>query len=131
MAARTPNPYRDDVRSYARAEAKKREQRRGIDDNQPGLFSQQDRETQKRAAFAATPRTGTTRRAVYDAIASAGARGMTDHEIAEATGLTYSSLGPRRRELISGGWVRDSGKTRTIHLRNVSEQTVWIVARAL
>jgi uracil-DNA glycosylase family 4 len=82
-----------------------------IDDNSVGLWSGSDPDTSKRAALAVFPKAGTQRRAVYDIIAAAP-DGLTDDEIARATKMDYNSFGPRRRELVTGGWVFDSGRER-------------------
>lgn len=39
--------------------------------------------------------------------------------------MNPSTERPRRVELVKGGWIRDSGKTRKTH--SGSEATVWIV----
>lgn len=72
------------------------------------------RDTARAAALAALPTAGQNRRRVLDAIAGSGVHlpGMTDREIAEATGLPENSVRPRRVELVEGGWIEDSGGRR-------------------
>jgi hypothetical protein len=64
------------------------------------------------AADAIAPVAATLRRLVYEAIAAAGADGLTDEEMLAAVGLQPSSGRPRRIELVRAGLVVDSGRTR-------------------
>jgi len=84
--------------------------------------------TSKAAALAAEPRTGSNRRRVLDAVAAVARDprtvGLTDVEIQRATGLNPNSARPRRRELVMGGWLEDSGRTREHHGR---EHAVWVL----
>ena len=89
----------------------------------PGQAHARARDTERAAALAVTPRTGTQRRRVLEAIAAAGADGLTDHELADTTGLYLYSAAPRRTELLRGGWVRDSGRRRATPLGG--EAAVW------
>lgn len=83
------------------------------------------RETERAAALAAMPRTGTNRLRALAAIALAGRDGLTDHELAERTGIYLYSVAPRRVELMKGGWVRDSGHRR--ETPNGTPAVVWIL----
>lgn len=85
-------------------------------------------ETETSAARSAWPRFGTQRMTVLAAIAKAGDEGLTDHELADETGLFLYSCAPRRTELLHGGWVRDSGRRRTTPLG--AEAAVWVLADA-
>jgi transcription initiation factor IIE alpha subunit len=76
------------------------------------------------AANKALPRSGTQRRAVYDAIANAR-RGLTDDEIVSLLGLSPNSVRPRRVELVGSGLVVDSGRTRENDLGN--QCIIWVV----
>lgn len=67
-------------------------------------------ETQRLAAVAVYPQSGTSRRKVLDAIGQAGERGLTDEQAQAVTGLNPSTQRPRRVELVEGGWVKDSGR---------------------
>lgn len=53
-------------------------------------------------------------------------KGLTDEEVQQATGLNPSSERPRRGELLTGGWVRDTGETRST--RSGRQATVWDVS---
>ena len=66
-------------------------------------------ETQRRAAVAAYPRTGTWRRKVLDEIGRAGERGMTDEELYGALRGDENTIRPRRNELLNDGWIEESG----------------------
>jgi hypothetical protein len=85
--------------------------------------------TSAAAAAAVEPRTGTQRRAVLDAVGQVARDprlvGLTDVELGAATGLRPNSLRPRRKELIDGGWLEDSGRTRTHH---GNEHIVWVLS---
>lgn len=59
-------------------------------------------------------------RVVLDALASAGPRGMTSHEIAAATGRDLVSISPRMRPLVEKGKVREAGRR--------DGRTVWAIA---
>lgn len=79
--------------------------------------------TERAAAFAVQPRTGTQRWAVLDAISSSSA-GLTDEEVRECLdGIRYSSECARRQELQQGGWIEDSGRTRLTRAGNAA--IVW------
>lgn len=95
-----------------------------------------DGEVQRIAAELALPRSGSKRRLVYDVIVAGGADGVINDEIVNATGMSYSHLGPRSRELrgakIRGSdppryhpiLVADSGRTRLGEAG--APQIVWI-----
>jgi hypothetical protein len=86
------------------------------------------RAARKAAALLVEPRPGTKRRAVLDAVAAVARDvrtvGLTDVEIQRATGLSPNSARPRRVELVNGGWLADSGRTREHFGR---EHTVWVL----
>ena len=69
-------------------------------------------ETSRAAAERIRPLSSIARQRVYDAILASGERGLTDAEIRELTGLVSDTARPRRRELVKGGFVRDSGRER-------------------
>jgi hypothetical protein len=83
-------------------------------------------DTERIAAALITPRTGLARRRVLDAIADAPA-GLTDYELAHVTGLRLYTAAPRRNELVSGGWVEDSGDRRPTDSGTLA--AVWILTR--
>ncbi len=68
--------------------------------------------TQKSAAAAAFPRSGTQRMRVLKVIAAAGATGRTDEEVQKELGEVEGALRTRRKELEVGGWVQNSGALR-------------------
>ncbi len=109
-------------------------------DPQPGVLPPPDRpgpaqrqraarRTSKAAAAAVEPRTGSQRHRVLAAVAQVSRDpalvGLTDVELGAATGIRPNSLRPRRGELVDGGWLEDSGRTRVHHGR---EHTVWVLS---
>jgi hypothetical protein len=94
----------------------------------PGKVRSDGSRTSAAAAKLAEPRSGTNRRAVLDAVAAVARDvqtvGLTDVEIQRATGLNPNSARPRRVELVDGGWLADSGRTREHYGR---EHTVWVL----
>jgi hypothetical protein len=75
-----------------------------------GLARSDGRATAKRAALQALPASGRNRRKVLDAVAQVARDpklvGLTDLQIAQATGLRDNSVRPRRVELVDGGWLQ-------------------------
>lgn len=86
------------------------------------------RETERAAAWATMPRAGTQRLRVLLAIALAGDAGRTDEELELGLEMRRPSPGNRRGELVAGGWVRDSGRTRPT--TSGSPAVVWILTEA-
>lgn len=82
-------------------------------------------DTERAAAMAVMPRSGTQRLRVLEAIAASD--GLTDAELAVVTGLYLYSAAPRRCELAAGGWVCDSGRRRTTEHGNAA--SVWTLTR--
>jgi hypothetical protein len=76
--------------------------------------------TSARAARSVEPRTGTQRGRVLSQMCASG--GATDFELVRHLGLLDSSVRPRRGELVDGGYVADSGRTRECR---GSDWTVW------
>lgn len=72
----------------------------------------QGHRTEISAAELVLPRAGILRRKALETIAASDG-GMTDQELAEATGEYLYTIAPRRSELLQSGWLRDSGRTRT------------------
>ena len=70
------------------------------------------RDTEVAAAQLITPIAGTLRCIALDAFRDAGPRGLTDQELAGATGRYLYTIAPRRVELVQQGWVQDSGARR-------------------
>jgi len=69
-------------------------------------------DTSRDAAEAVRPDANRLRSVVYAAIRGAGPDGLTDEEGIGRTGLSPSTYRPRRVELVAGGMVRESGRTR-------------------
>lgn len=81
-------------------------------------------DTEQKAAFAVFPRSGSQRLRVLFAIAYSG-DGLNDGEIEHETGIARPSVNPRRRELVYGGWVEDSGRRRPTGAGG--EGAVWVL----
>lgn len=90
-----------------------------------GLVRSDSPQTSRDGAADVFPRSGTKRLAVLQALSRSGVEGATDDELCEMLSSSYSSVGPRRRELVAGGWVEDSGRTRLGS--SGSHQTVWVL----
>lgn len=82
------------------------------------------RTTEDAAKWAAYPKSGGHRERVLDALAQSF-HGYTDQELEHLLNLPRPSAGNRRGELVAGGWVRDSGRTRRTEAGN--EATVWVM----
>lgn len=84
--------------------------------------------TSREAALAILPKTGGQRRRVLEAVASVArdprTAGLTDPEIQSMTGLGQNSERPRRVELVRGGWLEDSGRTRD---HAGSAHVIWVL----
>jgi len=101
-----------------------------------GLARHDGRATAKDAALRAAPNAGTNRRRVLDAVAQVARDpklvGLTDLQIAQATGLRDNSVRPRRVELVDGGWLEPAtGSDGTIVTREHygREHTVWVLTQ--
>lgn len=78
--------------------------------NYPGPSHRNAPETSRQAALANAPRSGTQRAKVLLALYD---HALTDDEIAATTDLVGNAVRPRRGELVSGGFVEDSGHRRS------------------
>ena len=84
-------------------------------------------ETSREAALRITPRAGSLRHLVLGFIWSRGERGATDAEVEEALGLRHQTASARRRELVIGGFVRNSGEKRKTP--SGCRASVWVLAK--
>jgi hypothetical protein len=95
-----------------------------------GKARRKARDTSKLAALAVLPASGRQRRRVLDAVVAVARNpqivGLTDVQLAHATGLPPNSVRPRRVELVDGGWLEPAGTTREHHGR---EHTVWVLTQ--
>lgn len=82
--------------------------------------------TSSAAAKKAYPRTGTQRRAIFDAIGDCGERGATDYELEVRFGWKHQSVSATRNGLVADGWVADSGKRRETD--SGAFAVVWVLA---
>lgn len=93
------------------------------DQNMVGQHHSKAQATERAAAWAVLPRSGTQRMTVLRAIVNSD-DGLTDSELEQTTGIYQYSAAPRRNELVNGGWVKDSGRTRETQ-RN-ADAAVWV-----
>lgn len=96
-----------------------------FDWNTDGLVRNDHPDTSREAARLIRPVTGKARRQVYEAIRSR-ADGMTDEELQTVLQMSPSTQRPRRVELVEGGLVRDSGRTRKT--KSGRSAIVWVTA---
>lgn len=68
------------------------------------------RDTSRAAALSAAPRAGTKRALVLQAIVDMG--GLTDEEMQKIIPMSPNTQRPRRVELVTGGFIKDSGQRR-------------------
>ncbi|MET7989839.1 hypothetical protein ABZU76_02910 [Amycolatopsis sp. NPDC005232] len=90
--------------------------------NREGIVSADPAATSARAAQLVVPRSGTQRARLLDYIVTAPA-GVTDFEAERDLGLLGNAVRPRRNELVAGGYVIDSGKTRR---HRGTEWSIWL-----
>lgn len=81
-------------------------------DKQIALPFQRHSATSKDAAASIEPAAGTLRSRVWGFLVERGANGATDEEIQNMLDMAQNTERPRRIELVNGGLVRDSGRTR-------------------
>lgn len=99
-----------------------------------GRFRRESPES-RQAALSNFPRSGTQRATILYRISRAGAKGATRDELAEWLGLGVSTVNPRVRELLDGGWLEvasdPQGKRRTRKTRAGQAAAVMVLtARA-
>lgn len=96
--------------------------------DQIALPFQRHSATSRDAAISAEGSAGSLRRQVWSFLMERGQAGATDEEIQTMLEINPSTQRPRRIELVNGGLVRDSGRTRLTQSRR--KATVWeIVAK--
>lgn len=89
-----------------------------------GTLTGRDHPTTSRlAALHALPRTGTQRARVLSLLRNVKS-GLTDEQMQAALALSPNSQRPRRVELVSGGWVKDSGLRRPTAMG--CDSIVWV-----
>jgi len=95
---------------------------------QPGLFPPYPHtsETARLAAERIRPTAASLRAQVMQLLESCPA-GLTDEEIQERLSMPGNTERPRRSELVSMGWVADSGQRRPT--RSGRKATVWKAVR--
>jgi len=93
-----------------------------------GKFNAGGPDTQRKAAIAQWPTSGTQRRHILDFIAEQEDRGATDEEIEQCFGARHQSASARRNELMNDGWIEDSGKRR--RTTSGKEAIVWVLSDA-
>jgi hypothetical protein len=94
------------------------------------------RDTSRQAALLALPASGRNRRRVLDAVVAVARNpslvGLTDLQIAQATGLRDNSVRPRRVELVDGGWLEPAtdGEGHPVTREHYGrEHTVWVLTQ--
>lgn len=70
-------------------------------------------DTEVDAATLIRPRAGILRALVLDTFAAVWPDGLTDPELAEATGKYLYTVAPRRNELRSDGWLEETSQRRS------------------
>jgi hypothetical protein len=95
-------------------------------ENRPGPVHRNAHDTERTASGLVFPRTGTLRLSALIALDRAGEAGLTHGELAEDTGHRHYSIAPRVTELVSMGWVVDSGRRRPTDTG--SPAIVWVLS---
>lgn len=109
----------DDLEARRRAAAAVRDAE--VVANRDGLTTAEPSATSARAARLVEPRTGSQRARILRYVVEAP-NGVTDYEISRDLQLLPNSERPRRNELVDGGYVVDSGRTRR---HRGSDWAVW------
>lgn len=94
-----------------------------IDDNVVYIANYASK-TSRDAAEKVLPKTGTMRRAIYNAIAEHG--GLADFELEAILHGKHQSVSAGRRSLVIDNFICDSGQTR--YNEGGNECTVWVIA---
>lgn len=105
--------------------------------NTPGKERAGSSDTTNAARWAVMPRTGSQRHRILEAFVSDHNAlygrahpegGWTDDELIVTLRMTHQSVGPRRGELVAGGWLEDSGLRRPT--RAGLDAIVWTLTPA-
>lgn len=88
---------------------------------------QKHSKTSKAASLSSIPSVGTKRARVLELICQARQNGQTDDELMSLTGWGGNTVRPRRRELVLGNFVRNSGRTRPTRMGQ--QASVWIAVK--
>ena len=94
-------------------------------DNRIGLFHRGASDTEREAAIAIYPKTGTQLERVYQAIRASGSYGRTYPELMADTGLLLQSICGRVGTLKRDNLVADSGKRRPSPISGFGN-IVWV-----
>jgi hypothetical protein len=93
-------------------------------ENTEGATHREPKTTEATAALLAKPRTGTQRALILEALWGALPDGLTFDEIKQLPGVADNAHRIRTRELVLGGHVLDSGRTR--ENRRGNDEVVWV-----
>jgi hypothetical protein len=92
-----------------------------------GAFSGNAPDTSRKAALDNYPRSGSQRLMVLEKVMATGLRGLTRDDISVITELPPNVATPRVKELVEGGWLDETDRTRKT--RSGSEATVLIASQ--
>lgn len=96
-------------------------------DDSLGAFSGSAPDTSRKAAIDNYPRSGSQRLLVLEKVMATGLRGLTRDDISVITGLPPNVATPRVKELVEGGWLDETDRTRKT--RSGSDATVLIASQ--
>jgi hypothetical protein len=82
--------------------------------------------TSRAAALANYPRSGSQRHRILEFLEAQGDHGATRQELAQILGLSDDSVRPRVVELVEGGWVRGTDRTRPTPMGEQAEVLVAV-----
>lgn len=100
------------------------------DENRVGRFHGPDAgapATERQAALLIFPNSGTARRKVLDFVAGKARAGATDEEVSLALDMRLYTAAPRRNELVTDGWLEDSGRRR--ETTTGAHAAVWVLTK--
>lgn len=97
--------------------------------NTRGRMPSRPTDTQRAAAEAILPKTGTRKLAILDSLARSGNYGCTMQDLSTCLGMPIQSVCGRMDELRSGLWVKDSGRRRGSIYNRKLKVTVYVLTR--